>query len=85
VGISCDSDPAKLVEYGKKNELPWIQMWDKKAQVNDNDDAWHPLAKSWGVMAIPQMFLIDRKGNLRTVNARENMDELIPQLLKEKE
>ena len=84
VGISCDSEGAKLADYVKKNDMPWPQMWDKKAQVNDRDDNWHPLAKSWGVLAIPQMFLIDRNGNLRTVEARENMEEMIPKLIAEK-
>ena len=84
VGISCDGDPAKLAAYVKKEEIPWVQMWDKKAQVNDKDDTWHPLATAWGVLSIPQMFLIDREGKLRTVEARENMEEMIPKLLEEK-
>jgi hypothetical protein len=58
-------------------------LWDKKVQTA-TDDTWHPVAKLWGVMSIPQMFLIDREGNLRTVEARENMEKMIPLLLEEK-
>ncbi len=84
VGVSCDPDGAKLADYVKKNDMPWVQMWDKKAQVNDNDDSWHPIAKKWGILSIPAMFLIDRNGCLRTVEARANMEEMIPKLLAEK-
>ena len=83
VGISCDGEGDKLTAYIKKQSIPWVQMWDKKAQAG-TDDSWHPIAKSWGVLSIPQMFLIDKEGNLRTVEARENMEEMIPKLLEEK-
>jgi thiol-disulfide isomerase/thioredoxin len=82
VGISCDSDGAKLATYVKTENIPWVQMWDKKAQTGG--DSWHPIATKWGILSIPRMFLIDRNGNLRTVEARANMEEMIPKLLEEK-
>ena len=82
VGISCDGEGEKLAAYVKKESIPWIQMWDKKAQTGG--DSWHPITKKWGILSIPAMFLIDRNGNLRTVEARANMEEMIPKLLDEK-
>jgi hypothetical protein len=35
----------------------------------------------FGVQSIPTLFLIDKKGIARTIEARENMEEMIPKLL----
>ena len=43
----------------------------------------NPIATSYGIEAIPTMFLIDKKGVLRSVTARENFEEMIPKLLSE--
>ena len=45
---------------------------------------WNPLAKEWGINGIPKMFLIDKKGVLRSVEARKDFEEEIPKLLAEK-
>jgi peroxiredoxin len=84
VGISCDKEGETLADYVKQENMPWVQMWDKKVQTANPDDAWNPVAKAWGVMTIPQMFLIDREGKLRSVGAREDMEKVIPKLLEEK-
>jgi thiol-disulfide isomerase/thioredoxin len=83
VGISCDGEGEKLSGFAKKENIPWVQMWDKKAQTT-GDDSWHPIAAKWGILSIPAMWLIDRNGNLRTVEARANMEDMIPKLLAEK-
>ena len=41
------------------------------------------IADQYNLTAIPRMFLIDRKGVLRSVEGRENYETLIPELLKE--
>jgi thiol-disulfide isomerase/thioredoxin len=79
VGVSCDRKEAALKEFLKANpDMPWPQLFDSNAK-----GGWHPLAESYGIMGIPTMFLIDKKGVVRTVAARENYEELIPKLLQE--
>ena len=41
------------------------------------------IEKEYGINGIPTMFLIDKKGVVRTVRARENFEELIPKMLAE--
>jgi thiol-disulfide isomerase/thioredoxin len=79
VGVSCDHDLGDLKKFLAKNpEMAWPQLFDEKSLD------WNPIADALGVHAIPTMFLIDRKGILRAVDARKNMEEMIPQLLAEK-
>ena len=40
-------------------------------------------AASWGILSIPRVFLIDKKGNLREVNVRD-VRELVVKLIAEK-
>ncbi len=78
VGVSCDDKGEELKKFLASNpDMPWPQLFDEKTP------GWHPLATSYGVLSIPRMFLIDKKGIVRTVDGRENMEALIPQLLAE--
>jgi hypothetical protein len=61
-------------------DMPWPQLFDSAAAAKRD---WHPLANTYGITGIPTMFLIDKKGIVRTVTARENFEELIPKMLKE--
>jgi thiol-disulfide isomerase/thioredoxin len=82
LGVSCDSDAAELKGFLDKNkDMPWPQLFDKEQNPKLE---WSPLAKEWGINAIPTMFLIDRKGVLRSVDAREDFETEIPKLLAEK-
>lgn len=79
IGISCDQDVAELNKFLAENpEMKWPQLFDAK------NPGWHPLAEKYGVKGIPTMFLIDRKGILRSVTARADMETMIPKLLEEK-
>ena len=80
VGISCDDNDPELNAFTKKNEMPWMQLREKS---QTEADQWHPLAKKSGVEGIPTMFLIDRKGVLRYVDARENLEKEVAQLVAE--
>jgi hypothetical protein len=53
------------------------QLFDEKPK------GWHPIATGFGINGIPTMFLIDKKGTLRSVTARENFEEVIPKLVAE--
>jgi thiol-disulfide isomerase/thioredoxin len=78
LGVSCDNDADSLSKFLTENkDMPWPQLFDAK------NPGWHALAKSYGIDGIPTMFLIDKKGVVRTVEARENFEELIPKMLSE--
>lgn len=78
VGVSCDNDGEALVQFlGQNRDMPWPQLFDA------GQPGWHALASEYGINAIPTMFLIDRKGILRSVDARTNYEKLVPELLKE--
>ena len=79
LGVSCDNEAKDLDAFLTENkDMPWPQLFDAK------NPGWHALATSYGIKGIPTMFLIDKKGVLRSVTARENFEEMIPKLLAEK-
>jgi thiol-disulfide isomerase/thioredoxin len=80
VGISCDEGDQELVDFVAKNQVPWVQLRESTQNARESQ---HPLAKKYHVDAIPTMFLIDRKGNLRYIDAREDMRKKIEGLLAE--
>lgn len=78
VGVSCDRDVDDLKGFLSQNaDMPWPQLFEP------GKPGWHPLAEEFGIDGIPTMFLIDKKGVVRSVTARENYKELIPKLLAE--
>jgi thiol-disulfide isomerase/thioredoxin len=78
IGVSCDKAEKPLQDWlAAHKEMTWVQLFDPKTP------GWHPLAKEYGINGIPTMFLIDKKGVVRTVKARNEMEELIPKLLAE--
>jgi thiol-disulfide isomerase/thioredoxin len=79
IGVSCDRDEAALTKFLAENkDMPWPQLYDKAKP------GWHALATQYGVNGIPTMFLIDKQGIVRTVEARGKLEELIPKMLEEK-
>jgi len=76
VGISFDSDKSKLEEFVKKEGMTWPQFCDGKAWGNK-------FGKEYGINSIPAMWLVDKKGNLRDMNARGGLEEKVQGLLKE--
>ena len=80
VGVSNDYSPEKLKSFTAKNDMPWVQLYDAAAGA---DHQWNPVTLGYGIHGIPTLFLIDKKGVLRTVEARSTMVEEIPKLLAE--
>ena len=79
VGVSCDSSGEDLLKFLSQNkDMPWPQLFDAAAP------GWHKLADQYSVNSIPTMFLIDRKGVVRSVEARSNYEKLVPELLNER-
>ena len=75
--MSCDSDIDQLKNFlAIEPEMTWPQLFEPNTQ-------WHPEAERFGIKAIPAVFLIDRKGVLRSVKGRTESEELIPKLLAE--
>lgn len=76
VGISFDQDKGKLEEFVKKQGMSWPQYFD--------GDGWgNKFGKKYGINGIPTMWLVDKKGNLREMNARGGLEEKVQELLKE--
>jgi len=81
LGVSSDRSEVALKAFMTENpDMPWPQLFDSAAASKKN---WHPLAETNGITGIPTMFLIDKKGIVRTITARDNFEELIPKMLKE--
>ena len=73
--VSCDQEPDELTKFLAENkDMPWPQLFDPQKP------GLHALAEQYGINSIPTMFLIDRKGIVRSVNGRE-FEEMIPRLL----
>ena len=80
VGVSCDTDGDGLKNFlGVNPGLAWPELFDPGAAAKS---ALHPLAQQFGVN-LPTLFLIDRKGIVRSVDAQANLDALIQKLLAE--
>jgi len=71
VGVSCDRDERALRAFlAEHDAYDWPQLFAKGT-------TWHPLATAHGVTAIPRVFLIDRQGVLRSVDAAADLDALV--------
>lgn len=78
VGVNCDRKPADLAEFLKQHpEVDWQQL------VPEAGQKWNAIATSLGVDSIPRLFLIDRQGVLRSVDAKEHLKELLDRYLTE--
>ena len=74
VGISLDSDKAKLEDFIAKNDMPWPQFFDGRGWKTS-------LAQEHGISSIPAMWLVDKKGNLIDQNARTDLEEKVKKYL----
>jgi thiol-disulfide isomerase/thioredoxin len=79
VGIDCDDSDDTVNTFTKAQNMPWIQF----RELSQTDDPWHPLTHQWHVDSIPTMFLLDKKGILRYIDAREDTATKVAQLLAE--
>ena len=76
VGISLDSDKEKLASFLEAKEMTWPQYFDGKGWENR-------YAKEFGINSIPSMWLVDKQGKLRDLEARGGLDEKVEKLLAE--
>ena len=74
VGISCDDDKAKLERFLAREKVPWPQYFDTNGRENQ-------FAKAFDVRILPTMWLVDKNGLLRHLNAGNNLGEKVKALL----
>jgi thioredoxin-like negative regulator of GroEL len=59
--------------------MAWPQLF-----TPNGSGAWHPLTKRFGIDSIPRVYLIDRAGNLRSIDSfGKGEEEWIQKLLDE--
>ncbi len=76
LGISFDQDKDELTQFVASNEMPWPQYFDGKGWEND-------IGRRFGIQSIPTMWLVDKNGVLRDLNARANLEQKVADLLAE--
>ena len=76
VGISLDSDKAKLVSVTKEKGMTWPQYFDGKGWKNE-------FAQKYGINSIPRMWLVNKKGMLVDTNGGEGLEAKVEKLLAE--
>ena len=77
IGINLDLDKGQLKGVMKESGMTWAQYFDGTGWDNK-------FAKQFGIPSIPSMWLIDKKGILVDLNARNKLEENIEKLLAEK-
>jgi len=76
VGISLDKEKDSLTNFVAEHKMEWPQYFDGLYWQNK-------YARRFGIESIPTMWLIDKKGNLRDMNAREDLPGGVQKLLAE--
>lgn len=76
VGISLDQNKNALTSFVRQQKMAWPQHFDGKGWNNT-------YANQFGINSIPAMWLVDKKGNLRDLEARKDLEGKIEKLLAE--
>ena len=79
IGISLDQPKEKggldkLKDYVAKNGIQWPQYYQGNFWQSE-------FSSSWGVNSIPCVFLVDAEGNLASIEARGQLEKMIPEYL----
>jgi thiol-disulfide isomerase/thioredoxin len=80
IGVSLDAPKEEggldaLKKFVAENHITWPQYYQGKGWEGE-------FSRSWGINAIPAVFIVDADGKLYSVEARGKLDTLIPELLK---
>ncbi len=76
IGISFDSVQQDLQRFVEQKQLPWPQYFDGKVWENK-------FGVQYGIGGIPVIWLVDKKGNLRESNGRDDLQGKVAKLLAE--
>lgn len=74
LGISFDQEKDALETFVKKKGMTWPQYFDGEGWQNK-------FGQEFGINSIPAMWLVDQKGILRDLNARDGLAEKVEKLL----
>ena len=77
IGISLDPTAEALAVTLKARNVTWPVIFDGKGWKS-------PLVRSLSLNALPTLWIVDRQGCLRTLNAKTESEALVRELLKEK-
>jgi len=76
VGISMDDKKEDLVSFVADQKLPWPQYFEASGWENR-------FGKQFGIEQIPTMWLLDKSGKLRDIDATEQLEQKVEKLLAE--
>lgn len=76
VGISLDTDKAKMEQFIRQQNLGWIQTYSGA----DRD----PTALKYAVTAIPTVYVVGKDGRIVSDNAGEQLEDVLQRALKAK-
>jgi len=77
LGLTQDTNKAALEKFVKLHEITWPQYFDPAGETNE----W---MRTFEIGSIPVVWLVDRQGVLRDLNARTDTETKIKALLDEK-
>jgi thiol-disulfide isomerase/thioredoxin len=67
VGVSLDDSRDKLAAFVEKQKIPWTQIYFDR----EGSRGWsNPLARRYGINAIPEMILVDQEGRVQPDEVR---------------
>ncbi len=76
IGISLDRNKDRMLAAAKEHGMAWPHFFDGKGRQNE-------LAARFGVQEIPAKWLVDKKGMVRSTDAREGLQQQVEKLLAE--
>jgi thiol-disulfide isomerase/thioredoxin len=76
IGVSFDSDKAQLEHFVADQKMAWPQFFDGQGWQNK-------FGRQFGIDSIPTQWLVDKKGNLRDLDGREDLEAKVEKLLAE--
>ena len=76
IGINVDGDRAKVEEFIKDKHIAWPQYFEAGKS--------NRFAHEWGIAKLPAIWLVDRSGLLRDLEAQEGLSKKIETILSEK-
>jgi thiol-disulfide isomerase/thioredoxin len=76
LGISFDQSKEKLEQFVKNQEMTWPNYFDGKGWQNE-------FGQAYGINSIPTLWLVDKKGVVRDLNARQDLVQKVEKLLAE--
>ena len=77
VGVSLDPTKEALEAVTKAHAIDWPVIWD--------GHGWDsPLVRKLAINALPTLWILDKHGNLRTLNAKTDSEGTVRMLIKEK-